>query len=119
MESGEWSQVSVVGRGGLGQDCVDDLSTYVGEAVVAAGVAVGEAFVVKAQQVQQRGVEVGHGHLVLLHVVPEVVGLTVRGPAPHASPRQPDAERVRMMVATIAPLSGWSPAKLGAEDHQR
>lgn len=44
--------------GGLGEDVVDDISFYVGESVVSAGVAVGEVFVVEAHLVEDSGMEV-------------------------------------------------------------
>ena len=42
----------------LHEDLVDDFAVDVGEAEIAAGVAVGELFVVEAEEVQHRGVEV-------------------------------------------------------------
>ena len=53
------------------------LAVDVGQAEVAAGVAVGELGVVEAEQVQDRGVQVVDVDLVLDGVVAVVVGLAV------------------------------------------
>ena len=50
---------------------------HVGQAEVAAGVAEGEAFVVEAEQVQDRGLQVVDVDRVLDDVEAEVVGLAV------------------------------------------
>src|SRR4051812_36110353 len=59
------------------QNTVNHLPLNVGEAVIAPGVAVGELRVVKPQEVQDGGVEVGHRDLVFGDVIAEIVGPTV------------------------------------------
>ena len=56
---------------------MDDVAGDVGQAEVAAGVAVGEAFVVEAEQVQDRGLQVVDVDRVLDDVEAEVVGAAV------------------------------------------
>jgi hypothetical protein len=60
-----------------GDDVLDHTPGHVGEAEVAAVVAVRQLRVVKAHQVQDRCLEVVDGHLVLDRLVPELVGLAV------------------------------------------
>ena len=62
---------------------------HVGQAVVAAGVAVGEAFVVEAHQVQDRRVEIMHVDRVVADVDAVVVGFTVNGAGLHTRAREP------------------------------
>ena len=57
-----------------GDQVLDDLAVHVGQAEVSAGVAVGELFVVEAEEVEDRGVQVVDVHLVLDGLEPEVVG---------------------------------------------
>ena len=58
----------------LRQDPVDDFSFYVGEAEVAAGVAVGEFLVVDAHEVEDGGVEVVEVDGFVFGVVAVVIG---------------------------------------------
>ena len=62
---------------------------HVGQAEVAAGVAVGELLVVEAQQVQDRGVQVVDVDLVLDGLEAELVGRAVDVPPLHAAAGQP------------------------------
>ena len=57
---------------------------HVGQAEVAAGVAISETFVVEAQQVEQRGVQVVYADAVLYGAEAELVGGSVCHP-----PRMP------------------------------
>ena len=59
---------------GSGQEFADDAAVDVGEAVVAAAVAEGEALVVEAELVEDRGVDVVDGQGVGDDGVAEVVG---------------------------------------------
>src|SRR4051794_9471307 len=86
---------------GSGQYLADDATVDVGQAEVAAGVAVGEGLVVEAEQVEDRGVEVvdvdgvGHG------LVAEVVGGAVDVAPLDASPGEPHGETVVIVVAPV------------------
>ena len=59
------------------QQCAHDLAVDVGQPEAAALVQVGQAFVIDAEQVQQRGVEIVDVHGMLGDVVGEVVGRAV------------------------------------------
>ena len=74
----------------------------VGEAVVAALEAVGEAGVVEAEQMQGGGVQVVDVDGILDDVVAEVVRLAVDVAAFHARAGHPDAEAARVMVAPVS-----------------
>ena len=74
---------------------------HVGQAEVAAGVAVGELFVVEAQQVQDRGVQVVDVDLVLDRLEAELVGRAVDVAALDAAAGQPHGEAVVVVVAAV------------------
>src|SRR4051794_20308323 len=102
-----------------GEDALDDLAVHVGEAEVAARVAVGEPGVVQAHQVEDRGVEVVDMHGVFGHAVAQLVGAAVAEPGPGA-PADEEAGEAGVVVAA-APggqvLPGGA-AELGAADDQ-
>jgi len=100
------------------KDVVDDAAMYVSQAEVSAAVAVGEALVVEADQVQDCGMQVVDMNFVLNDVEAELVGGTVRQSALHASSRQPHREAVGMVVAAGS-LSGGSAAEFASPHHQR
>ena len=60
----------------------------VGQAEIAASVAVGQLLVVEAEQVQERRVQVVDVHLVLRHVEAELVALANRHASLHAAAGQ-------------------------------
>ena len=64
-------------KGESGQDVPDHVAVNVGQAVVAAAVAVGQLLVVEAHQVQDRRVQVVDVDLVLDGVPAELVGRAV------------------------------------------
>src|SRR5687767_12636732 len=94
----------------------------VGEAHVEPLVAEGEAAVVKAEEVQQGGVEVVGVHGVLRDAPAEVVRGADHLTALDPDARQPDGEGVRVMVTPgaveVGPLRDGGAAKLRAADHQ-
>ena len=61
----------------LGQNTLHDLAMHVGQAEVAAAVAVGEAGMVQAHQVQDGGVQVVDVHAVFDGVEAELVGRAI------------------------------------------
>ncbi len=85
--------------GGSGEDVADHLAGDVGEAEVAAGVAVGEAFVVEAEAVEHGGVEVVDGGAIDRGAEAEVVGGAVGLAAADAAACEPDAEAPVVVVA--------------------
>ena len=86
---------------------------------------VGQAFVVDAEEVQVRRLEVVDVDGVFGWVVGEVVGLAVGEAALHAATGHPDGEDVGVMVAAErflvvdVPLAERSAAELAAPDDQR
>ena len=77
----------------------------VGQAVITAGVAVGQAFVVEAEEMQDRRVEVVDVDFILDRSKAEFVGRSVSGTALHAGPREPRREAEMIVVAAIASFS--------------
>src|SRR5687767_1634860 len=67
------------------EDVFDDVAVDVGEAEVSAGVAVGELFVVEAEEVKHGGVEVVDVDFVFGGFEAEFVGRTVGGAAADAA----------------------------------
>src|SRR5258706_7966242 len=57
-------------------------------------------FVVDAEAMQDRGVQIMHGHGIAGDVVPETVSRTVHDAALESAARQPDGKTTRMMVAS-------------------
>ena len=76
---------------------------YVGEARIPAGVAVGQPGVIKAEQVQNRGVQVVDVDLLLDRPKAEFIGGAMHVPALDAAARQPHGETVMVEVAAVAP----------------
>ena len=78
---------------------------------------VGESFVVDAEEVQHRGVEVMDMDDVFYGVVSEVVGGAVSDAALNPAARKPGAETLRVMVPPY-PLRKWVAAKLSRKNTQ-
>ncbi len=74
---------------------------HVGQTEVAAGVAVGEAFVVEAEEFQQRGVQVVDVDRVFDRFEAEFVGGSVDVAAAHSAAGQPHREAVMIVVAAV------------------
>src|SRR5262245_13718989 len=72
-----------------GNDGVNHLSVHIRQPEIAAGVTIGEAFVVEAEQVQNRGVQVVDVDLVVNGAEAEGVAGAVRHAAPDAAAGQP------------------------------
>ena len=95
-----------------------------GQPLIEPLVAVGEALVVDAEQVQHRGVEVADVDRVLDDVVAEVVGLAVDRAALRAAAGHPHREAARVVVAAVVRLRQPAlavdrPAELAAPDDER
>ena len=91
----------------------------VGEAEIAAGVAIGDALVVEAEQVQDRRVVIVNVARIGddLHAV--LVGLTVGDAAADAAAAEERAEGVDVVFASLAIEGGRGAAEFGADGHQR
>lgn len=95
---------------------------HVGEAEITAGVAVGEALVVDAEEVQDGGVDVVDIDGSFDRKVAEVVELTVAGAGAQACTGHPNGEAPGMMVAawfSATAFGVWRAAKLGGENDER
>lgn len=85
----------------LGQNFADHISEDVGKPVVAAGVAIRQPFVVEAQQMQQRGVQVVDVDTTFFHLEPELVGHTVAHSRFDAAAREEGRKAFRLMLAAV------------------
>ena len=107
-----------------GEEVADDAAADVGEAEVAAGVAVGEAFVIEAEEVEDGGVEVVDVDGVHGGAEAEFVGGSVGGAAFGAAAGEPDAEAVGVVVAAFGgragflQLDGGGAAEFAAEEDE-
>ena len=86
------------------ENLADDVSTDVGQAEIAAGVAIGQLLVVQAQQVQDRRVQIVDVDLVFDGVIAVFVGGAVAHARLHAAAGQPHREAVGVVVAAVVPL---------------
>ena len=102
-----------------GQNFLDDVAVDVCEAAVDAVLAVGQAFVVDAQKMQHRGVEVVAVRFPFLRLVSPVVALSVGDSRFDAGSGQPGDELAAVVIATVATLSERGAAELGRPDQQR
>src|SRR4051794_20917510 len=98
-----------------GDDLFHDVAVDVGQAEVAAGVAVGEALVIEAEQMQDRRVQVVYTRRLFDGLESEIVGRPVNRAAANSTAGQPDAEPVMVVVspklrlAVAAQLDGRRP----------
>ena len=92
---------------------------HVGEAEVAARMPVGEALVVEAQQMEQRGVQVVHVHRVLLRVVAVVVGAAVGEAWLHAAAGEEVGEPMWVVIAAGAAFAGRRASEFAAPPDER
>ena len=101
----------------LGQNIADHLATHIGQAVVAAAIAVGQAFVIEAHLIQDGGVQIVDVHAFLFGTEAELIGSAVGHAAAKPAARQPKGKAPVVMIAAIAPLRRRSAAKLAAPHH--
>ena len=105
--------------GSLCQNVFHDDATHVGQSKVAPGIVVGQAFVIQAQQVQDRGVQVVDVDWVFNGVPAEFVGGAVSHASSDAAASQPHRESERMMIATVLSLGSGRATEFTTPDHQR
>ena len=87
------------GAGYSSQEVFDDVAVDVGEAEVAAGVVIGEVFVVEAEEVKDGGLEVVDVDLFVSNMEAEVIGGTV-GAGFGAAASHEGGEGLRVVVAS-------------------
>ena len=104
------------------EDLLHEFAMHVGEAEITAGVAIGQALVVDAEEVKDGGVDVVNIDGSFDGEVAEVVELTVAGAGTQTRTGHPDGEAPGMMVAarfSATAFGVWCAAKLGGEDDER
>ena len=84
----------------LRQNVFNDLPVNVGQAEVTPGIAIGQALVIKPQQMKQSGVEIVHVDLVLDRLVAELVGCAIGEAGLDATASQPGREPLGIVIAT-------------------
>lgn len=84
------------------------LAGYIREAEPPALVFEGESFVVDAEQVQQRGVEIMNVNRILHDVIAKLTSFTVDQTPLHPTSRHPSGEASRMMVPTVVGAGEFS-----------
>ena len=103
----------------LRQYLAHDFAFNICQAEIAAAVAVSEAFVVQAKQVEKRGVQVMHVNWIR----GGIVAVVVTGPETvtrlYATARHPPGESVRIMIASIEALRGRRATEFASPNHQR
>ncbi len=100
------------------EDVFYDIPADIGQAVVAAAVAVGQLFVVDAHQVQDGGVEIVDVDFVFHGVPAEFVGRAVGHAAFDAAAGEPHGETEGMMFAAIGAFGGGRAAEFAAPDDE-
>src|SRR5258706_5331382 len=83
----------------LGHDGFDDASVDVGQAEVAAIVAIGQFFVVETEEPQNRGVQIMDVDLVLDSASAKFVRRTISHSAFHSATRHPHAASAAIVIA--------------------
>src|SRR6516225_3255589 len=110
------------------QQLPHDPSVHVGQAEIAAGVAIGEALVIEAQEPEDSGVQIVNVDGMLDGTETEIVGGAMNLASLDAAAGQPHAETIVIVVAAIdaagigarsRQLHRRSSAKLAAPDQQR
>ena len=101
------------------EDVLHHVPLDIREAEIAACIFVGQLFVIHAEQVQERRVQIVDVDFVLLREVAVVVGRAVRDAGLHAAAGHPHREAVRIMIAPVAALRGGRAAKFPAPKHER
>lgn len=76
-------------------------SVNIGQSIIAALVAEGEAGVVDAKEVQYRCIQVMYVHRVVSDVVGEIIRLADDGPPFHSAAGHPDGETTGVMVPAV------------------
>ena len=91
---------------------------YISQPEITARMAVGEFFMIDAQQVQKRGVDIVDMHLVTLGIEAVVIGGTKAEATFNSTAGQPHRKAMVVVVATVAVLGGRCPAKLATPNDQ-
>ena len=98
----------------LGNNALLDPAGDIGEAEVAAGVVVGELFVIEPEEVQEGGVEIVHVDAVGDGSVADFIGCAVGVAGLGATAGKPGGEAARVVIAAILALRKGSASELSA-----
>ena len=98
---------------------MDHSSAEVRQPVIAPVVAVGELFVIKPQEMQQRGVEVVDVDFVFNGFVAELIRGTMMHAAFDAAASHPDGKTFGVVIAAHAALGVGGAAKFAAPNDER
>ena len=105
---------------GSGNDFSDDIAGYVGETEVAPIVAIGQFFVIDAEQMQDGRVQIIDADAIDDGLVSEFVGLAVTGAGLDAATGEPGGESMRIVVSAGASLlDDGQTAEFAVADDQR
>src|SRR5882724_4940650 len=91
----------------------------VGESHISSIERVCQTLMVESEQMQDSGVEIENRYGLLGNLVSEVIAAADNLAARNAAARHPDAEGVRIMVASDAALRNGHATELGMPYHQR
>jgi hypothetical protein len=83
-----------------GENLFDDFAMDIRQAEISSGVAIRELFVIKAHQLQHRGVQVMDMNSIFNRLISEFVRTAVGHSAFDATARHPDAEAMMVVVST-------------------
>ena len=101
-----------------GEDVVEDVAVDIGEANVAAGVAVGEELVVDAELVEDSGPEVVDGGDLVDGMVAVFVGGAADAASADAASGQPEGETEGVVVASVGALGEGGSSEFAGEDDE-
>ena len=97
---------------------------HISQAIIAAGVVEGEAFVIEAEEMQDGGLQIMNVHGPLGDVEAQFIGGAKGEAAFNTTAGEPEAEGLRMVIAAElavergVALDHWRAAKFPAPDHQ-
>src|SRR6185295_7123111 len=106
------------------QDALNDIAEHIRKPIIAALKAIRELGMIETEAMQNGGLQVMHVHLVLRHMIAQVVGLTIADARLDSAPSHPNAEGMGMMIAPdqflflAAILVHGRPPEFAAPDNQ-
>ena len=90
----------------LGEDRLNELAVHISEPEIATLKSIGQFFVIEAEQMQNRRVQIVHVHFVAHDPEAEFIGFAKNGAGLDASAGEPHGKRIDVMIAyPITPQS--------------
>src|SRR2546423_12429607 len=104
----------------LCEDFFDNGAGHICQTKVTSGIAIGEALVIQAQQMEDSRMEVVDMHRILRRAKTKLVGCAIDRPASDATPSEPDAKAVMIVVAPAqrGQFSDRGAAEFAAPEHE-